>query len=216
MSVSVIAVIAAFVLIAAILVTAASVSAARRRGLRRRFGPEYDRAVAETRSRRQAAAALAARLRRVRDLEIRPLSDAARAVYLRQWTLLQERFVDQPDVAAASASQLIGRVLSDRGYGTDDEDQLLADLSVDHAQAVQDYRSAQRLSQPSADGGPSTEDLRQAMIRYRAVFADLLGGHAESDEPASGGRADGHSGDGRRAEEEQRTTRDVSAQARIW
>jgi hypothetical protein len=151
-----------------------AVPTARRRRLRKRFGPEYDQAVAETGSRSKADAELSMRLRRAQELDIRPLSAAARAVYLDQWPVIQETFVDQPDAAVGQARQLIGRVMADRGYTTEDDGRMLADLSVGHAQSMHHYRSAQALSARPADGAPSTEDLRQAMIHYRVMFGDLL------------------------------------------
>lgn len=144
-----------------------------RRRLRERYGPEYDRVVADGGSHVKAAAELASRERRVRGMDIRALTEAERASYLEQWFEAQERFVEQPDAAVAQARQLVLGVVGDRGYPNDGDDQLLADLSVDHPSGLASFRSARELS--GHGGAASTEDLRQAMIGYRAMFDDLIG-----------------------------------------
>ena len=151
----------------------------RRRRLRERFGPEYDRAVTEHDSKRQAEAELAERERRVRQLNIRPLEPAARAKYSAEWTAVQEQFVDAPQAAVAGAQTLIVAVMKERGYPTEGHDQTVADLSVEHASTMDRYRAAHAISDRAAAGSASTEDLRQAMVDYRSLFAELLG------EPAS-------------------------------
>jgi hypothetical protein len=149
--------------------------AARRRRLQQQFGPEYDRVVGEQDSRRRAEAELAGRQRRVRKLDIQPLSDDARNRYLAQWQTIQEQFVDSPQTANTDAYALVTTVMRERGYPVDDNEQVLADLSVEHAETVGHFRSAQEVTAGSATGDVPTEDLRQAFIHYRALFADLLG-----------------------------------------
>lgn len=180
------ATVAIIVVIVIIVIAAAvfSAAAARRRRLRRRFGPEYDRTVAGQQSQRKAEAELASRERRVRGLEIRPLTAAARSGYAARWAGVQERFVDQPARAVTDAQQLVTAVLQDRGYPTEGYDQILADLSVDHAANLEHYRAAHAVSESAARGSASTEDLRQAMIHYRAMFDDLLGDVADAAQPA--------------------------------
>ncbi len=151
----------------------------RRRRLRRRFGPEYDRLVGERDSRLKAQAELAAREKRVKGLDIRPLTPAARTRYTQEWSSIQERFVDEPAQAVADAQRLVMAVMSDRGYPTERNDQVLADLSVEHANTLDHYRAAASISQQAAEGAASTESLRQAMIHYRALFQDLLGAPGE-------------------------------------
>jgi hypothetical protein len=168
----VIIVIAIIVVIAAI---AGIAYTTRRRRLQQRFGPEYDRMVEEKGSRTKAEAELANRQRRVADLDIRPLDPAARAQYSQDWATVQERFVDTPQDAVMAAQRLVMTVMKDRGYPTEGDDQVLADLSVDHANVLDHYRAARDISQRAADNAASTEDLRQAMIHYRALFQDLLG-----------------------------------------
>jgi hypothetical protein len=162
------------VIVVAALIAVASV-AARRRRLKERFGPEYDRAVETSDSRRQAEAELAEREKRVKGLDLRPIEPAARASYLAQWTTIQEQFVDSPTDAVTAAQSLITSVMADRGYPTDDAAQITADLSVDHAGTLGRFRTAQEISGRVTEGTASTEDLRQAMVHYRALFQELLG-----------------------------------------
>lgn len=175
MSAGIITVIIVAAAIVVVAIAAGAVYDGRRRRLRRRFGPEYDSLVGKRGSRRKAEAELAGRERRVRRLDIRPLGPAARSRYARRWVAIQEHFVDAPAVAVADAQRLVLAVMSERGYPTEDDVQVLADLSVDHADALDHYRAAHGISRRAADNLASTEDLRQAMIHYRAVFQDLLG-----------------------------------------
>jgi cytoskeletal protein RodZ len=149
--------------------------ARRRTGqLQEQFGPEYDRTVGTAESKREAEAELQAREQRRRELEIRPLPSAARYRYLEAWQGVQSQFVDDPSAAVARADELIQSVMSERGYPVEDFEQRAADVSVDHPQVVENYREGHRLAQSSANGSGSTEDLRQAMRRYRALFDELV------------------------------------------
>lgn len=151
------------------------VSRRRTVGLKQRFGPEYNRVVSSADSRRDAESELQGREERRRRFDIRPLSAPARDRYLLSWQAVQAQFVDDPRVAVASADSLIQSVMSDRGYPVEDFEQRASDLSVDHPRVVENYREGHRLAQASAKGeSDSTEDLRQAMRRYRALFDELL------------------------------------------
>jgi hypothetical protein len=177
-------------------VAAVAYSAARRRRLQQRFGPEYDRLVTERDSKLKAEAELARRERRVSKLDIKPLDPAERARYAQEWATIQEQFVDAPQGAVAQAQNLVVAVMRERGYPTDDQDQLMADLSVEHAAFLDHYRAATAISEQAASGSPSTEDLRQAMIHYRALFKDLLGGPADSPPADSAATTTGTAGSG--------------------
>lgn len=168
-------IVAIIVVILIVIVVAIAIPAARRRRLRQRFGPEYDRMVAEQQSQRKAEAELANRERRVRKLDIRHLSPQARTEYTTRWAGIQERFVDQPVAAVAQAQELVTSVMQERGYPTEDFEQILADLSVEHARTLEQYRAAHAISESAASGSATTEDLRQAMIHYRSMFDELLG-----------------------------------------
>jgi len=166
------------IIVAAVIVVALIIAAmitGRRRRLRQRFGPEYDRVVIERDSQLRAEAELTERQRRVRKLDIQPLTEAARARYVARWQAIQEQFVDAPDAAVTAAYALVTTVMKERGYPAADDDQAMADLSVDHASTVGHFRTAQEITGNVAHGNVSTEDLRQALIHYRELFADLLG-----------------------------------------
>jgi hypothetical protein len=171
-------VIVAVVIVAAILVIGAA--AVRRRRLRQRFGPEYDRLAEERDSKLKAESELAGRERRVNDLDIQPLTESARAGYALQWAGIQEQFVDTPEDAVASSQLLVVAVMTEVGYPAEDPDQVLADLSVEHAATLGHFRAAEETSRHAAAGTASTEDLRLAMIDYRALFRDLVGEPAEA------------------------------------
>jgi hypothetical protein len=148
---------------------------ARRRGLQQRFGPEYDRAVKDHESTREAEQELLARQKRHDQLEIRPLAPEVRERHLGEWRQVQERFVDAPETAVSEADRLIHQVMSERGYPTDEGyEQQVADLSVEHAATIGRYRQAHDISSRAGSGHASTEDLRQAMVHYRALFTELL------------------------------------------
>jgi hypothetical protein len=177
-----------------VLAAVASLAARRRRTgrLQEQFGSEYDRTVETADSKREAEAELQEREERRRDLDIRPLTQAARDRYVERWQIVQAEFVDNPGAAVAHADDLIQSVMSERGYPVEDFEQRAADVSVDHPQVVENYRQGHRLAQSSADGDGSTEDLRQAMRHYRALFEELVepaadqptGRELRSEEPA--------------------------------
>jgi len=166
------ALIAVIIVCVLVAVAVAAALAARQAMLRRQFGPEYDR-LARQSGHRPARAELAARKRRVAGLGIRPLSVEQRAQYASEWTAAQELFVERPAQALASAATLVKRVAADRGYRTEDRGQVMADLSVGHARRLDGYRRAEDTAGQA--GTASTEDLRQAMLWYRAMFRDLTG-----------------------------------------
>jgi hypothetical protein len=166
--------------------------ARRRTGrLQKQFGPEYNRAVSSADSKRDAEADLQAREERRRQLDIRPLSQAARARYMETWRVVQAQFVDDPRGAVATADSLIQSVMGERGYPVEDFEQRAADVSVDHPKVVENYREGHRLALASADGDgrDTTEGLRQAMRHYRALFEELV--EPDADEPTNRERAVG-------------------------
>lgn len=165
----------AIVVVALVAVVVWQALARRRTGrLQEQFGPEYERALGTTDSKQEAEAELQAREERRRQLEIRPLPQASRDRYLQSWQSVQGQFVDDPRGAVASADSLIQSVMAERGYPIEDFDQRAADVSVDHPLVVENYREGHRLAQASAEGSDSTEDLRQAMRHYRALFDELV------------------------------------------
>jgi hypothetical protein len=142
--------------------------------VRERFGPEYDRAVTEHGDQRGAQAELEARQKRVEHLDIRPLSPSDRARFADAWRATQAHFVDDPSAAIGEADRLVTDVMKARGYPIGDFEQRAADVSVDHPRVVENYRGARDTALRNERGQASTEDLRQAMVHYRALFEDLL------------------------------------------
>jgi hypothetical protein len=143
--------------------------------LRAQFGgAEYSRAVKEGGSRRHAEAGLDKRTDRVESLHIRPLGPGDRARFAESWRRVQARFVDGPGGAVTEADQLLGDVMSTRGYPVSDFEQRAADISVDYPLVLENYRSAHEIAIRQMRGQASTEELRQAMIHYRSLFEELV------------------------------------------
>jgi hypothetical protein len=162
------------IIIAVIVVAAIAVVASRelrRARMRRQFGPEYDRLAKELGSSKKAEAELTARQRRVEGLGIHPLTAEQQASYAGQWTAIQERFVDTPGEAVSAATALVWDIMRDRGYPANDADASMEALSVYHPRPLDGYRRAQQVRTDSA----TTEELREALIRHRALFDELLG-----------------------------------------
>jgi hypothetical protein len=151
--------------------------------LREGFGPEYAHTVEERGDRRKAEAELAERKKRVDKLHVRALTPQEHERYSGAWRATQTRFVDSPGEAIAEADRLIAEVMTERGYPVTDFDQRTADISVDHPHVVANYRAGHQLYLASTRGEATTEDLRQAMMHYRALFDELL----EAREPARAG-----------------------------
>jgi hypothetical protein len=144
--------------------------------LRTQFGgSEYDRTVKEDGSRRHAEAGLKERTARVESLNIRPLAPGDRARFVESWRRAEARFVDGPGGAVTEADQLLGDVMSTRGYPVSDFEQRAADISVDHPLVLVNYRTAHEIALRQTKGQANTEDLRQAMIHYRTLFEELVG-----------------------------------------
>jgi hypothetical protein len=146
----------------------------RTRALKDTFGREYDRTVEQEGGRRDAERELRERQKRHEELELKPLSPEARDSYVSQWQVTQIRFVDDPKGAVAEADTLVQQVMRDRGYPVDDFERRVADISVEHPDLVERYRTAHGIAQASERNEASTEDLRHAVRHYRALFTELL------------------------------------------
>jgi len=162
--------------IAVVVLLAAVVMGNKRRSakLEERFGPEYTHTVDTYGDKRKAEAELAAREKRVEKLSIRALQPDERDRFSQRWQTAQARFVDEPARAVTDASALVKEALMARGYPMGDFEQRAADISVDHPAVVSNYRAAREIAQKNESGNATTEDLRQAMVHYRALFQDLL------------------------------------------
>lgn len=146
----------------------------RRKQLQERFGPEYERLMAERGDRRETESELLARQERREQMDIRPLNPAQRDTYAIGWREIQARFVDDPADSVKEADRLVTEVMRTRGYPIEDFDQRSADISVDYPVVVENYRAAQVISLQNEEGRAGTEDLRQAMVHYRSLFRGLL------------------------------------------
>lgn len=142
--------------------------------LRERFGPEYERVVEREGDVRRGEGILEFRQKRREKLEIRPLPEAERQQFADRWTSVQSLFVDDPNAAVTQADRLLIEVMQARGYPTGDFEQRASDISVDHPVLVENYRVAHDIALRHDKGAANTEDLRRAMIHYRALFEDLL------------------------------------------
>jgi hypothetical protein len=159
--------------------------------LHERFGPEYDRAVSQYHRQDRAEAALQERQKRVEAMTIRPLTPEDRTRFAEAWRATQARFVDEPATATAEADRLIADLMGVRGYPVRDFEQRADDISVHYPNVVENYRAAHAMSLASTRGEGSTEDLRTAMIQYRALFDELLETKATDGAKTDGAKADG-------------------------
>jgi hypothetical protein len=163
------------VVTAAVLVVAWLLFAQRRRErLRNRFGPEYERTLRDAGDPRRAESILQQREARVSKYHIRSLSSEEAQRFGQAWRGLQAKFVDDPSGSVTEADTLVTELMTLRGYPMTDFDRRAEDLSVDHPHVVQHYRSAHAIAERHARGAASTEELRQALVSYRALFEDLL------------------------------------------
>lgn len=174
--------------------------------LRDQFGAEYDRTVESTGRRSDAEKELESRQDRVKSLDIRPLDEAERDRFRERWLIVQALFVDGPSGALGDADKLIGDVMRARGYPVGDFEQRAADVSVDHPDVVEHYRTAHAIATSQRNGHGDTEEARQAMVHYRALVSDLLGLPADevTAKPTDASIA---ASDGETTADEQRPTR---------
>jgi hypothetical protein len=107
--------------------------------------------------------------------DIRPLDPRQRDRFAAEWESVEARFVDEPGVAVSQADILVQQVMEARGYPVRDFEERAADLAVEHADVVRNYRTARRVAHRNRRGDVTPEDLRMALISYRALFTELLG-----------------------------------------
>ncbi|MBS0416473.1 MAG: hypothetical protein JSR66_02085 [Proteobacteria bacterium] len=161
-------------IVAAIALFARERRRAQSKHLQARFGPEYSRTVEAAGDRQKAEAELAARERRVERLQLVPLPAAEAARFAQSWEALQTRFVDDPTTVVGEADQLVRELMLSRGYPMGDFERRAADLSVHHASVVENYRAAQAIASRNSRRQADTEELRRAVVHYRALFDELL------------------------------------------
>ncbi len=170
-------VIPGIILFVALLVAAAwtlSQMKKRTRRLKQRFGAEYDRAFDELGGRSKAESELKAREKRVEHLTLKSLAPSEAARFSGAWSALQERFVDDPKGVVTQADRLVRELMLARGYPMGDFERRSADISVDHPGVVESYRAAQAIAVRDQRNEANTEELRKAVVHYRALFDELL------------------------------------------
>jgi hypothetical protein len=171
----IIVIVVAVVLIAAIAIIGYRMAQQRRTGqLRQQYGPEYDRAIDQADTQREAESELRTRSKRHEQLELRTLDSSEREDFARRWSDVQGQFVDDPSDAVRNANLLVVEVMSARGYPVEDFDQQAADLSVQYPELTQRYREARSIARENDNGNANTEDLRQAVTSYRSLIQALL------------------------------------------
>jgi hypothetical protein len=156
-----------------------------------RFGPEYGRAVDQMGSRTKAEEELRAREKRVEKLKIVPLAPSDAARFSQEWKTLQGRFVDNPKGVLVEADLLVRELMERRGYPMGDFESRAADISVDHPAVVEHYRQAQAIAMRDRRGEADTEEMRKAVVHYRALFDELL--EVRQDERTTTREAEVHS-----------------------
>lgn len=181
---TVIVVVVAVVLVAAALALLLS-KRRRTEALRERFGPEYERTLTETGKVSEAERILHEREKRVAAFSLRQITAEEAQRFSTSWKNVQARFVDEPRTAVLEADRLIGEVMRARGYPVDDPARQLEDLSVEHGRVIEHYRAGRAIVVRHEQGSASTEDLRQAMVHFRALFDELLSGAAAAVRRAS-------------------------------
>jgi hypothetical protein len=144
------------------------------RRLRQRFGPEYGRTVDALGSQTKAESELRARERRVERLHLVALAPSEVTRFTQQWKAIQGRFVDDPNGAVVDADKLVRELMQARGYPIGDFERRAADISVDHPHVAQNYRTAQAIATRAQRNEADTEELRKAVVHYRALFSELL------------------------------------------
>jgi hypothetical protein len=162
-----------FIALAVVVIAMVVVRQRRKAQLRRQFGSEYERTVREVGPRR-ADDVLLAREKRVEKFRLRELTAEERQRFADEWRVVQSRFVDDPEGAVTEADQLVTQLMLARGYPMSDFEQRAADISVSHAAVVDHYRAAHQIALQHSERQATTEDLRNALIHYRALFTDLL------------------------------------------
>lgn len=166
----------AVIIVLLVLIAAAWAVARQRQSrlLRKRFGPEYDRLLAERGDRARVEAELKAREKRVQKFTIKPLSTADATRFSEEWGALQTRFIDNPQGVVMQADRLVRDLMIKRGYPMEDFEHRAADISVHHPELVETYRLAQVIAMRDQRGEATTEDLRKAVVYYRTLFDELL------------------------------------------
>jgi hypothetical protein len=139
-----------------------------------KFGPDYDATVKSMGGHTKAQTEMDKRQKHVDSLDIRSLSLPEREKYLSEWKAVQAKFIDQPGPATVEADHLIMEVMQLRNYPVSDFEQRAADISINYPELVSNYRLARAIAIKNEQHNADTEELRQALVYYRALFNELL------------------------------------------
>ncbi len=154
---------------------------------REEFGAEYDRTARERGSEEDAESELRRRRGRV-ERQVRPLSDDGRQRYEERWIETERLFVDNPQRSVEMADRTVSDLLDERNLVSDaaqSDEETEKNLGVLYPQAAEDYREARRTrarvigrSADEEEGSASetTEEMRETIRRYRAVYERLVEG----------------------------------------
>ncbi|MGB3165250.1 MAG: hypothetical protein WBA68_00535 [Alteraurantiacibacter sp.] len=141
--------------------------------LRGKFGDEYDRTLEAQGDRAAAEAALEERQERVDNLDIRRLTADEHSRFADEWHEVKSVFVDSPTEAVLHADRMLATMMKTVGYPMADFDRRFEDLTVNHRDVAQHYRAGHDIAERHNSGNASTEDMRQAMKHYEALYDHL-------------------------------------------
>ena len=141
--------------------------------LRDKFGDEYDRTVDTAGDRAEAERNLEKREERVDALDIRRLTANEHDRFRTEWQDVKATFVDSPVEAVLHADRMLGTMMKTVGYPMADFDRRYEDLTVNHADVARHYREGHNIADRHNSGDASTEDMRQAMKHYEALYDHL-------------------------------------------
>jgi hypothetical protein len=143
--------------------------------LQHKFDAGDDRVDESVESDQKSHSTVGKRQKKVKALDIRPLSTNQREQFMADWLDVQSSFVDEPGQALIDADLLISEVMKVRSYPVSDFEQRAADLSHSYPELIGNYRAARAISLKNENQQANTEELRTAMINYRSLFDELLG-----------------------------------------
>jgi hypothetical protein len=183
------------VVVAVVIVLLALYFASRRRSAQRseeqrersreEFGSEYERTVDERGSEEDAERELRERRGRV-ERRIEPLSEESSGRFEERWTEVEQVFVENPERSIEMADRTVSDLLSERRFVFDvgqSDEETEQSLAVMYPEVADDYREARRIraevvgrsaGSAEAESEESTEELRQAIRKYRAVYERLV------------------------------------------
>ena len=167
-------VIAVAVVVVGSVLWAVAASARKRRerdALKERYGPEYDRTVAEHRTTRAAVADLKEREAEHDTLHLRDLNDTDRELVRTHMAAAQFRFVEDPADAILRTERIMIEVLRAKGYPVaSDREQATRLFSVDHPAHAESLRTLF-----NSEHGGAADQLRERFLQARKTIQEVTG-----------------------------------------